>query len=103
MIERHWKGIARKEEAENYIEHLTTATFPAIKNIGGFIRASVLKRPVDNGIEFLVVTVWDSMEAIRQFAGEQPDLAVVPVPAQKMMVSFDAHVSHFELAFTEAP
>jgi heme-degrading monooxygenase HmoA len=103
MIERHWKGIAKKEEAENYIEHLATATFPAIKNISGFIRASVLKRPVDNGIEFLVVTVWDSMEAIRQFAGEQPDLAVVPAHAQKMMVSFDAHVSHYELALAPAP
>jgi heme-degrading monooxygenase HmoA len=96
MIERHWKGLAKKEEAENYIEHLRTETFPSIKAIDGFIRATILKRPVDKGMEFLVITVWDSMEAIRQFAGEQAGLAVVPDTVQKMMISYDTHVSHFE-------
>jgi len=80
------------------MEHLTTDTFPKLHSIEGFVRASILRRPVDSGVEFLVVTVWDSMAAIRQFAGEQAEKAVVPEVVQQMMTAFDAGVSHYEIA-----
>ncbi|MEZ5428473.1 MAG: hypothetical protein R2747_19540 [Pyrinomonadaceae bacterium] len=99
MIERHWKGIAKVEESDNYIKHLLTETFPKISEMDGFIDAKILKKRVDKGVEFLVVTVWSSIESIRQFAGEQMDLAVVPTVVQKMMIEFDDKVSHFEIAW----
>ncbi|HZI24869.1 MAG TPA: hypothetical protein VFD46_07325 [Chryseolinea sp.] len=43
MIERHWKGIARKERANEYIDHLRNDTFKKLKQINGFIAASILK------------------------------------------------------------
>lgn len=98
MIERHWKGIAKFEEADNYIEHLLKDTFPKIEMINGFIKASILKRPVTNGVEFLVVTVWNSMEAVQQFAGINPENAVVPLKVQKMMITYEQNVIHYEFA-----
>lgn len=98
MIERHWKGIAKFEEADNYIEHLLKDTFPKIEMINGFIKASILKRPVTNGVEFLVVTVWNSMEAVHQFAGINPENAVVPLKVQKMMITYEQNVIHYEFA-----
>ena len=97
MIERHWKGIARVEEAENYIRHLQTKTFPHVMEMAGFIRATILKRPVDKGMEFLIVTVWDSIESIKQFAGGQVEVANVPPEARKMMVEYDPFARHYEI------
>ena len=97
MIERHWKGIAKRSDAERYIDHLTDETVPHLSSMPGFVRASILKRPTDKGIEFLIVTVWNSLEDIKQFAGETIDVAVVPVKVQEMMVNFDAHASHYEV------
>src|SRR5688572_15752481 len=100
MIERHWKGIARKERANEYIAHLQNDTFKEIKKIKGFISASVLKRNLSNGIEFLVVTKWETLDVIKQFAGEKIDAAVVPKLVQDIMVKYDENVNHYEVNFT---
>jgi hypothetical protein len=98
MISRHWKGTAKLGQAENYINHLKTDTFPELAKIDGFLRAEILKRTTDEGTEFLIVTVWESMDAIGCFAGPTPDVAVVPPQAQAMMISYDEHVVHYEVA-----
>lgn len=97
MIERHWKGIAKTEEADHYIQHLLTDTFPRLSTMKGFVKSSILKRKVDNGIEFRIVTVWDSLDAIKQFAGDMSEVAVVPSVAQNMMVEYDDTVAHYEV------
>lgn len=48
-------------------------------------------------VEFLVVTCWDSMEAIEAFAGPDPDVAVVPEKVQEMMVEYDRFAGHYEV------
>lgn len=97
MIERHWKGIARSTEADNYIKHLLEDTFPKLKSIDGFLKASILKRTVANGVEFLIVTVWESYEPIKRFAGTDPSVAVVPDLVQAMMIEFEKKVVHYEV------
>ncbi len=96
-ISRHWKGVAKPEEADNYIHHLRNDTFPKLAKIGGFIKASILRRSTPQGTEFLVVTTWQSLEAIRQFAGESVHIAVVPPEVQAMMVDYDRDVAHYEI------
>jgi len=103
MISRHWKGIAKPGEAENYIHHLKTDTFPKLSEIDGFISASILTRPVDQGPEFLIVTEWESIEAIKAFAGEEADVAVVPQVVQDMMIDYDRNVRHYEVVETYTP
>src|SRR5687768_12932434 len=97
MISRHWTGLARLDCEEAYQDHLIAETFPSIRQIEGFVDASILKRPVANGVEFLIVTRWKSMEAILKFAGADAEAAVVPVKVRKMMVEFDARVRHYEV------
>ena len=97
MIARHWHGIARREFADAYVRHLREETFPALEMIAGFATASILQRPVAQGVEFLVVTHWQSIAAIRAFAGSNPEAAVVPEVVQRMMVSYDRTVSHYEV------
>jgi heme-degrading monooxygenase HmoA len=97
MISRHWKGIGKPGEADNYIEHLRTDTFPILSKINGFISASILRRTVEQGTEFLIITVWESIESIEQFAGAKADVAVVPESVQAMMIEYDRTVSHYEV------
>jgi heme-degrading monooxygenase HmoA len=97
MIERHLRGVAKIEEAEAYVAHLLNETFPKLAQIQGFVQWRILKRTIATGIEFKVITTWQSMESIKQFSGDAIDAAVVPDTVQKMMVEYDSHVSHFEV------
>ena len=100
MIERHWTGIARKESANEYIAHLRNDTFEEIKKIKGFISAAILKRELSEGVEFLVITKWETLEVIKQFAGEEIETAVVPKLVQDIMIKYDKTVRHYEVNFT---
>lgn len=97
MIARHWRGYARADRASDYEAHLRQATFPSLTRLEGFVDASILTRPAGNGVEFLVVTRWHSMEAIRQFAGTDVDAAVVPAEVEDMMIDYDRRVAHYEV------
>src|SRR4051794_1076447 len=97
MVERHWKGITRFSEVANYIHHLRSDTFPAVKKITGFIRFSILYRPVDIGTEFLIITVWESLDDIRKFAGADVEQAVVPAVVKGMMVEWEERATHYEV------
>jgi heme-degrading monooxygenase HmoA len=97
VISRQWRGLAHPEQAQNYVKHLRTETFPALRKLPGFVSASILSRPLDGGIEFLVVTQWDSLEAIARFAGLEVEAAVVPSKAAAMMIEYDRRARHFEV------
>jgi hypothetical protein len=62
----------------------TLRDLPAALGDPGFISASILRRNVQQGIEFLVVTTWESTRAIERFAGRDAELAVVPDDVQQM-------------------
>lgn len=97
MISRHWKGIAKRERADDYIAHLKSDTFPKLASLEGFVRASILRREVPSGTEFQIVTVWSSLQAIQAFSGADAEKAVVPPVAQAMMVEFDRRAVHYEI------
>jgi heme-degrading monooxygenase HmoA len=97
MVSRHWTGTAKKERAEEYILHFQNDTFKQLETIAGFVSAQILKREVKEGIEFLVITNWQSIDAIRQFAGDQTDTAVVPQLVQDIMTRYDQKVRHYEV------
>jgi heme-degrading monooxygenase HmoA len=97
MISRQWRGLARNDKAADYEKHLRGDTFPALKRIRGFLGASILKRPLGGGVEFLVVTRWESLDAIVKFAGADAEAAVVPPNVQSMMIEFDRRVRHYEV------
>jgi heme-degrading monooxygenase HmoA len=100
MIARHWTGLAKKERADEYIEHLQQDTFKQIAGIDGFIAARILKRDLKEGVEFLIITEWQTIDAIKQFAGADFDTAVVPEPVQNIMIRYDEKVKHYEINFT---
>lgn len=103
MITRNWTGVVKPEHSTDYLHHLENDTLKKLSSIKGFLRASIQQRVVTDGIEYLVVTYWDNMDAIRQFAGDAADIAVVPTNAQEMMVRYDPVVRHYEEVLTLVP
>ena len=100
MIVRMWRGQARAENAEAYERFVTTKVFAELPAIAGHRGAYLLKRAIEDGkqVEFIAVTLWDSLAAIRGFAGDAIDRAVVEPEARAVLSGFDDVVRHFELA-----
>jgi heme-degrading monooxygenase HmoA len=99
MISRHWKGLCKPQFADRYVEHLEVETFPQLVNLPGFVRATILRRILPDGVEFQIVTLWDSLSAIEAFAGRDSEVAVVPESVRAMMLSYDHRVAHYEIAY----
>ncbi len=98
MIARTWSGTSRPDSGDAYLAHLESVVLPEIRHIDGHRGAYVLR----DGDEFQVVTLWDSMEAIRRFAGDEPEAAVVPKEARALLARFDERVRHFEIVHASA-
>ena len=97
MIARVWCGIAHPTRADEYHQHLLQATFPQLRSLAGFKSGFIMRRDVDDGIEFLVITHWSSLDSIRDFAGDDLEVAVVPAEVQAMMLRYDKDVRHYDV------
>ena len=94
-IIRVWYGTAYRQYADQYAQHVENDIFPLFSAMKGNSGAKVLRRNVKEGVEFIVMTIWDSMEAIKQFAKDDIEKAVVAKVAQPFFVRYDDHVTHF--------
>jgi heme-degrading monooxygenase HmoA len=98
MIVRMWRGQAKAANADAYEHFVTTKVFAELPAIEGHRGAYLLKRRIGDEVEFVAVTLWESLAAIRKFAGDTIDRAVVEPEARAVLSSFDDVVRHFELA-----
>jgi heme-degrading monooxygenase HmoA len=103
MIARTWRGSTKAQDAEAYIEYLNQTGFPAFRNTPGNYGALGLRRIVNDRAEFLVLSLWESEEAIRRFAGDDIEKAVFYPEDERFLVDRDDHVSHYEVVFDSAP
>jgi heme-degrading monooxygenase HmoA len=97
LISRQWRGLAKLDRSQDYIDHLRNVTFPRLQALPGFVDGSILRRELPDGVEFIVVTRWQSETAIEAFAGSNPDVAVVPDNVKEMMVDYDRAVRHYTI------
>jgi heme-degrading monooxygenase HmoA len=104
MIARMWRGSAIRERADDYVKHLQQSVVPELRQINGFKEVYLLRLDSSEDVEFVVLTLWESMEAIRKFAGENPEVAVVAPAARVLFREYDAEVNHFEIVLSlESP
>ena len=98
MISRVWHGWTARENADAYQELLRTEVLPGIHRVKGFKGAQVLRRDVadHDEVEFVTITLFDSMEAVKEFAGEDYEVPVIPPEAHRLLKRFDARSAHYE-------
>ncbi len=88
MITRIWHGWTTFENADAYEQLLRTKILPGIHRVSGYKGTYLLRRNIQNSVEFVTMTLWESMDVIRAFAGEDYEVAVVPSEARKLLSKF---------------
>jgi heme-degrading monooxygenase HmoA len=103
MISRVWHGWTTRANADAYENLLRDDVLPGIHRVKGFQGARVLRRSVKDRdkdeVEFIVITTFDSIEAVKEFAGEDYETAVIEPSARKLLARFDARSVHYEMVF----
>jgi antibiotic biosynthesis monooxygenase (ABM) superfamily enzyme len=99
MISRIWFGWTTTQNAEAYEKLLKTEIFPGIvaKKIPGFRRIELARRPDGDEVEFVTTMWFDSMDAVKAFAGERYQMAVVPPAARALLKGFNDIAEHYEV------
>ena len=100
MIGRIWHGWTTTQNADKYERLLKEEIFSGIadKEVSGYKRIQLLRRPLDNDeVEFVTIMWFDSWDAVRQFAGEDYEPAYVPAAAREVLARFDERSQHYEI------
>lgn len=97
-IVRVWKGYGAAEGVDRYCEHFSKTVLPRLRGVGGFLDANVLVRSSEGETQVVVATVWDSIDSVKAFAGEDCGKAVVEPIVRDLLERFDDDVTHFTLA-----
>jgi heme-degrading monooxygenase HmoA len=104
MIARTWAGATRAADADAYVDYLHATGFAAYRATPGNRGTLALRRIEGDRAEFLLLTLWESEEAIRRFAGDDIGRAVFYPEDDRFLVARDQHVTHYEVVFrAEAP
>ncbi len=99
MINRIWHGWTTHANADAYQNLLTTKILPGIHRVAGYKGASLLRRDAGAEVEFVTITFFDSMAAVREFAGADYEVAVVPSEARALLSRFDERSKHYQDVF----
>jgi heme-degrading monooxygenase HmoA len=94
-----WRGWTRTDDADEYDRHYRSEVLSTLRQVPGFRGARLLRRTVDHETEFVSLTFFDTIDAIRLFAGDDHETAVVGAEARRVLVRFDARVLHYDVAF----
>lgn len=99
MICRIWHGWTTPANADVYEGLLKEEIFVGIENrqIAGFHSIQLLRRDVGDEVEFVTIMLFDSLDAVREFAGDDYEVAVVPPRARAVLAHFDARSQHYEV------
>jgi heme-degrading monooxygenase HmoA len=103
MILRYWRGWTTSANADAYEDIVSNRVLPSIaeRKLPGYHGAYLLRRDVDGEVEFATVMIFDSIDAVRAFAGHDDyETAYVPDDAQAVLARFDAKSAHYDTLLT---
>jgi hypothetical protein len=104
MIVRIWRGWTTRANAATYEGLLRDEVFPGIaaRGIKGFRGIQLLRRDEGGEAEFMTVMRFDSLKDVREFAGQNYDVAVIPPRARAVLARWDERAMHYQMAFESA-
>ncbi|RJE71948.1 antibiotic biosynthesis monooxygenase [Reichenbachiella sp. MSK19-1] len=97
MIARIWKGKTKVEDLEAYSAFMKARAIPDYKQTDGFIKLTFLRRIDDTHAYFRLVTYWENLDVIKNFAGEDPEKAKYYPEDKKYLIDFPDTVTHYEV------
>ncbi len=101
MIARIWPGVLkRKSDADEFADYVMQTGVKSVQAVEGNRGVYVLKRVDEEQAEFLFISLWESFDAIRRFAGQDVDKAVYQPRDNEFLVDLEPKVKHFEVLVT---
>jgi heme-degrading monooxygenase HmoA len=100
MIVRTWRGATRAADAAAYVDYLMTTGIPEYEAVPGNRGTLVLHRIEGERAEFLILSWWDSLDAVRGFAGQDVATAVFYPEDERYLVERDLEAFHWEIGHT---
>jgi antibiotic biosynthesis monooxygenase (ABM) superfamily enzyme len=97
MIARYWRGWTKPEDAEAYESLLEEKVLPSLKKIDGYRGGYLLRKDGAKETEFVVVNFFDSIEAVRAFAGPDYSTPVFEPDARKLLSRIEPLAVHYEV------
>lgn len=99
MICRIWRGWTTPHNADAYEEIVRGEVIPEIeaRQIPGFRAIDLMRRSVDDGVEFATIMWFENIDAVKAFVGEEYEVAHVPEPARNVLARFDERSAHYEV------
>jgi heme-degrading monooxygenase HmoA len=97
MIARIWHGYTKPENADAYEAMLKPEVLPGISQVKGYRGSYFLRRELGTEVEFITILLWESLAEIRNFAGANYEVAVVPPERRKVLSRFDERASHYDV------
>ena len=98
MIARLWHGWTSRENADAYERFLREHMFPSMESVTGFLGAELLRRDAGEEVAFVTITRFDSYDAVRAFAGDDYERAVIEPEARALLAHADDRSEHFDVA-----
>src|SRR5919198_2535065 len=97
VIARIWHGYTKPEHADSYESLLKPEVLPGISKVPGYRGTYFVRRNVGNEVEFVTIMLWESLDAIKAFAGPNYEAAVVPEERQRFLTRWDERSAHYEV------
>jgi antibiotic biosynthesis monooxygenase (ABM) superfamily enzyme len=97
VILRYWRGWTTPQNADAYQKIVSDQVLPGIaaRRLAGYHGAYLLRRDLDNEVEFATVMIFDSLDNVRAFAGDDYETAYVPPAARAVLARFDEKSAHY--------
>jgi len=97
MTARIWRGVVRRDDAEDYAGYIAETGFSAYGETAGNLGAWMLRRDDGERTEFLTFSLWESRDSIRAFAGDDIETAVYYPEDERYLIERDDTVRHYEV------
>lgn len=98
MIARLWHGMVPESKGDAYLEYLNRTGVPDYRATAGNRGVQVLRRTEDGRTHFLLVSLWESCDAIRAFAGDDVERARYYPVDEEYLLEMEPRVTHYEVA-----
>jgi hypothetical protein len=102
VILRYWRGWTTPDNADAYHKIVSEQVLPGIaaRRLDGYHGAYLLRRDLDQQVEFATVMIFDSVDNVRAFAGDDYETAYVPPAARALLARFDEKSAHYTTLLT---
>src|SRR5512142_1518327 len=97
MIARVWRGATKPEHADSYESMLKPELLPGLSKVSGYEGSYLLRRDLGHEVEFVTIILWESLDALKAFAGPDYEQSIIPEERRKYLSRHEDKAAHYEV------